>query len=68
MHTLTKVSNERVINRYALSHSVADFEASQQQNMYDIQNPTYDVIEDRGEFNHRIIIIMSDHTYFQFQK
>jgi hypothetical protein len=35
-----------------LSHSVADSEAAQQQNTYDIQNPEYDVIEDRGEFNY----------------
>ena len=30
---------------------MADSEASQPQNTYDIQNPEYDVIEGRGEFN-----------------
>ena len=56
MHAHTHESfkqNEWLISCCTLSHSaVADSEPSQPQNTYDIQNPEYDVIEDRGELNY----------------
>ena len=51
---------ESILYSLSLSCSVADSEASQQQNSYDIQNPEYDVIEDRGELSKISPSIMSD--------